>query len=183
MALVSRILEQAPTDALALGLLKDIGVGLSAQVRERWGLGKRAEALALLRAGLDKLPNDLELNRTRADLQLELDRSAAPTTPSRAVESDDVAALLQHAETLFGQSQWTAPEGDNAVEVLNRVLALQPKQAKAMTMLGQIADGYEKVALTWRDRGRPDQALAQVRNGLKAQPTNARLLRLEQALR
>ena len=183
LALVSRILEQAPTDALALGLLKDIGVGLSAQVRERWGLGKRAEALTLLRAGLDKLPNDLELNRTRADLQLELDRSAAPTTPSRAVESDDVAALLQHAETLFGQSQWTAPEGDNAVEVLNRVLALQPKQAKAMAMLGQIADGYEKVALTWRDRGRPDQALAQVRNGLKAQPTNARLLRLEQALR
>ena len=52
-----------------------------------------------------------------------------------------------------------------------------------MAMLGQIADGYEKVALTWRDRGRPDQALAQVRNGLKAQPTNARLLRLEQALR
>jgi len=75
------------------------------------------------------------------------------------------------------------PAGDNAVEVLQRILALQPNQPRAIETLNQIATGYEKVALTWRDRGRPDQALAQVRNGLKAQPTNARLLRLEQQLR
>ena len=183
LALVSRILAQAPTDPLALGLLKDIGVGLSAQVRERWAVGKRAEALTLLRSGLGKLPNDLELNRTRADLQLELDRRDTPKPPTVFVASDDVSALLKRAETLFGQSQWTAPEGDNAVEVLRRVLALEPSQPKALDMLNQIAMGYEKVALTWRDRGRPDQALAQVRNGLKAQPTSARLLRLEQQLR
>ena len=77
VALIGRILDQAQTDASALGLLADIGVGLSAQVRERWGAGKRAEALSLLRSGLDKLPNDLELNRARADLQLELDRRIA----------------------------------------------------------------------------------------------------------
>ena len=183
LALVSRILQQAPTDSLALGLLKDIGVGLSAQVRERWAAGKRADALTLLRAGLDKLPNDLELNRTRADLQLELDRSVATSVPIPIANTDDVATLLKRAESLFGQSQWTAPEGDNAVAVLQRVLALQPGQAKATEMLNQIAMGYEKVAVTWRDRGRPDQALAQVRNGLKAQPTNDRLLRLEQSLR
>jgi len=183
LALVSRILEQAPTDPLALGLLKDIGVALSAQVRERWAVGKRAEALSLLRTGLDKLPNDLELNRTRADFQLELDRSAAVPVPVPVLTTDDVSELLKHAETLFGRSQWTTPAGDNAVEVLQRILALQPNQPRAIEMLNQIATGYEKVALTWRDRGRPDQALAQVRNGLKAQPTNARLLRLEQQLR
>ena len=63
------------------------------------------------------------------------------------------------------------------------LLILQPKHARATELLAKIANGYEKVALTWRDRGRPDQALAQVRNGLKAQPTSARLLRLEQQLR
>ncbi len=182
LALVSRILEQAPADPLALSLLKEIGAGLSAQIRERWAAGKRSEALILLRAGLDKLPNDLELNRTRANLQLELDSSPPPTTPVPALNTNDVAELLKYAETLFGRSQWTTPEGDNAVDVLNRVLALEPNQPQAMAMLEQIAKGYENVALTWRDRGRPDQALAQVRNGLKAQPTNARLLRLEQQL-
>ncbi len=183
LALVSRMLAQAPTDSMALGLLKDIGTGVSVQVRERWAAGKRAEALSLLRAGLDKLPNDLELNRTRADLQLELDRNSAPLPPLLTVNTNDVAQLLERAQQLFAQSQWTAPQGDNAVEVLYRVLALQPNQPKATSMLNDIAVGYEKVALTWRERGRPDQALAQVRNGLKAQPGNVRLLRLEQSLR
>ena len=135
-----------------------------------------------MRAGLEKLPNDLELNRTRADLQLEVDRSAA-ITPPPAANTNDVSELLKHAENLFALSQWTAPEGDNAVAVLHRVLALQPNHAKAMEMLNQIAMGYEKVALTWRDRWRTDQALAQVRNGLNAQPTNARLLRLDLSLK
>ena len=100
-----------------------------------------------------------------------------------AVNTDDLTGdlteLLKHAENLFGLSQCTAAEGDNAVTVLRRMLALQPHHAKATEMLTKIAISYEKVALIWQDRGRPDQALAQVRNGLKAQPTNARLLRLE----
>ena len=184
LALVNRMLEQAPTDATVLSLLKEIGSTLSVQVRERWDAGQRAEALMLLRIGLDKLPNDLDLNRVRADFQLALDKTenSNPSMPLPA-STDDVAELLARAEALFDQSQWTAPEGDNAVEVLHRVLILQPKHARATELLAKIANGYEKVALTWRDRGRPDQALAQVRNGLKAQPTSARLLRLEQQLR
>lgn len=180
--LVGRILQEAPTDAMALALLKEIGIGLSVQVRERWHAGKRAEALMLLRMGLEKMPNDLELNRTRADLQLALDYEP-PLVTSTPNTGTDVDELLQRAEELYAQSQWTAPQGDNAVEVLQRVLAFQPNQPKALELLAKIAGGYEKVAVTWRERGRPDQALVQVQNGLKAQPTNSRLLRLEQELR
>ena len=179
LALVTRLLEQAPSDSGALSLLREIGTALSVQVQERWRAGNRADALSLLRTGLTRMPNDAELNRLRADFQAEIERSPVPQLAPEFINRVDVGALFKRAEVLYARSQISAPAGDNAVEVLYAVIKQQPNHTQAQAMLAKIASDYERVALVWQERGRVDQALAQVRNGLKAQPANERLRRLE----
>jgi tetratricopeptide (TPR) repeat protein len=182
LALVMRLLEQTPSDAGALNLLREIGTALSVQVQERWRAGDRADALSLLRTGLTRLPNDAELNRLRADLQAEIERGPGLESAPAMANSADTAALFNRAEALYARSQLSAPAGDNAVEVLYAILKQEPNHTQAQAMLAKIAGDYERVALVWQERGRVDQALAQVRNGLKAQPANERLRRLELTL-
>ena len=182
LALVQRLLEQSPTDSEALKLLRDIGSGLSAQVQASWRAGKRPEALILLRSGLAKMPNDAELNRLRADLQFDIERSGVAPAAASAMGSLSIDELFKRAVTLYASSQLSAPAGDNATEVLQLILQRVPTHAKASAMLEKIAGDYERVALVWQARGRPDQALAQVRNGLKAAPANPRLRKLQMDL-
>ena len=182
LALVMRLLEQTPSDSGALSLLREIGAALSTQVQKRWRAGERADALSLLRTGLMRMPNDAELNRLRADLQAEIERSPGLEPAPAIANSADTGALFKRAEALYARSQLSAPAGDNAVEVLSAILKQEPNHAQAQAMLEKIASDYERVALVWQERGRVDQALAQVRNGLKAAPANQRLRRLEQVL-
>ena len=177
-----RLLEQTPSDSGALSLLREIGAALSTQVQKRWRAGERADALSLLRTGLMRMPNDAELNRLRADLQAEIERSPGLEPAPAIANSADTGALFKRAEALYARSQLSAPAGDNAVEVLSAILKQEPNHAQAQAMLEKIASDYERVALVWQERGRVDQALAQVRNGLKAAPANQRLRRLEQVL-
>ncbi len=178
-ALVQRLLEQSPTDSEALNLLREIGKALTTQVQDRWRAGQRPEALTLLRSGLAKMPNDAELNRLRADLQIDIERRPVAPAMSGVTDAQSVEELLKRAEALYANSQLSTPPGDNATEMLQLILQRVPTHAKAQAMLEKIAGDYERVALVWQARGRADQALAQVRNGLKAAPQNPRLRKLE----
>jgi serine/threonine-protein kinase PpkA len=178
-ALVQRLLEQSPTDSEALNMLREIGKALTTQVQDRWRAGQRPEALTLLRSGLAKMPNDAELNRLRADLQIDIERRPVPAAVSGVNNVQSIEELLERAEALYANSQLSTPPGDNAIEMLQLILQRTPSHAKAQAMLEKIAGDYERVALVWQARGRPDQALAQVRNGLKAAPKNSRLRKLE----
>lgn len=177
------VLDEFPTDGRALAALQALGDAAAVQVRARFDAGERTEALALLRQSREKLRNHPALASLQAELQLRLDQeTVAPATGAVAADAQPVSALLERARTLYEASQLVHPPGDNAVEVYRAVLQRDPRNQEASAALERIANHYLDVARTFRDRKRPDQALLQVRNGLKAAADDPRLQRLEREL-
>jgi len=177
---IQRLLTSMPTDPDALALLRELSVAVSITVGHLWARQRQTEALALLRQAQERLPNDLELTSLRAELQLLIDGD--PPQSAREQEVQSVAKLLERALRLREAAQLTSPPGDNAVELYWRVLRDDVSNRAARQALDTIALDYLRVANLFLDRKRADQALLQVRNGLKADPQNEQLRALYRLL-
>jgi serine/threonine-protein kinase PpkA len=95
--------------------------------------------------------------------------------------STDIAMLLEQAEAYkeFGFKEFgrklVFPEGENAVELYQKVLAAEPANAAASKGLGEIAAYYLRQARALCERTIWSQCKDIAGQGLRAQPDNAEL--------
>jgi len=90
-----------------------------------------------------------------------------------------VEELLRKAEQYLANSRLSEPKGENAYELYQQVLSLEPEQIQAKQGLHKIADNYEQRAAR---ESNPAKALVWVSKGLKVLPTHVGLLTLQKAL-
>jgi serine/threonine protein kinase len=119
-----------------------------------------------------------------------------PPTPvhvdATAEQRKQVAGYLAQAnETLSMANLSMSPDdlsyflsegANNAHEIIKAALAIEPDNAEARRMEDQIARLYAQKARALLDRGSVAPALTLVRNGLKTQPHNRELLRLQMGI-
>ncbi|MGH8502245.1 MAG: protein kinase domain-containing protein [Gammaproteobacteria bacterium] len=91
-----------------------------------------------------------------------------------------VRTLLEVANVHFLVGRIMEPPGSSAFDAYRRVLELHPHNAQACAGLESIARHYEQQAQENIASGRIDDARVQIDNGLRAQPNDARLLKLQQ---
>jgi len=126
--------------------------------------GKPEEAIAIYRELTAAFPNDVALGVNLAIAQYKAGRYRDTIAQCRA--------LLKRKEDLFpawlflGASQFETGDTGNAVEALQKALALEPADLNARVMLGD--------ALL--DRERPAEAAAQFEEAAKEMPDNPRIL-------
>jgi serine/threonine protein kinase len=118
--------------------------------------------------------------------------SAPVHVEATAEQRKQVAGYLAQAnETLSMASLSMSPDdlsyflsegANNAHEIINAALAIEPDNAEARRMEDQIARLYAQKARALLDSGSVAPALKLVRNGLKTQPHNRELLRLQMGI-
>jgi tetratricopeptide (TPR) repeat protein len=97
---------------------------------------------------------------------------------------DDVAGLLERAKGYVRLGlvergrRLASPPGDNAIDLFQRVLSLEPDNAEALAGLGQVAAFYESRAQAAYDRGIYNSSMVLAEEGLRAQPDSASLRKL-----
>lgn len=94
----------------------------------------------------------------------------------------NVSSLLKLAEKQMELQQLTVPEGNNAYETLNKVLAIEPNNKTAQEMMLQAADSYEVRALNYISRKEYLRARRQIRRGFMFSPTHKGLKAAEAKL-
>lgn len=111
-----------------------------------------------------------------------------PPTDSPAL-LDTPDALLLQAEAYMEQGfreqsrRLVSPPGENAVDLFNEILRTSPGNAAAERGLDRIADFYRTNAEKLLERGLKRAALLMVEDGLKARPSDPRMLELQIQLR
>ena len=103
----------------------------------------------------------------------------APRRHARPSREPRVRRLLASAEAALKKSRLTQPAGDNAYGYYRRVLALDPKNAKAKEGLTRIALRYSWLAETEIAKYNYSKARMYIRRGLDVEPDNAKLLLLK----
>jgi hypothetical protein len=97
---------------------------------------------------------------------------------------DDVAGLVERAKgyvrigLVERGRRLASPPGDNAIDLFQRVLTLEPGNAEALAGLGQVAAFYESRAQAAYDRGIYNSSMVLAEEGLRAQPDSASLRKL-----
>jgi serine/threonine-protein kinase PpkA len=107
---------------------------------------------------------------------------------SDALAKFDMPALLSKAEQylVFGQKnggeKMGFPPGDNAIDMFQEALRREPGNARATQGLAQVASFYETGARTAFKNGLYTGADVLVEEGLRAEPSNPKLLKLKEDL-
>jgi serine/threonine protein kinase len=122
-----------------------------------------AQRLNLLNNLLNNFPQHPELLALKTEL-----------TAPKPVEE-----LLRKAEQYLANSRLSEPKGENAFELYQQVLNLEPEQAQAIQGLHKIAENYAQRA---ERESNSAKALLWVNKGLKVLPTHAALLNLQKVL-
>jgi tetratricopeptide (TPR) repeat protein len=122
-----------------------------------------AQRLNLLNNLLNNFPKHPELFALKMEL----------TAPKPVDE------LLRKAEQHLANSRLSEPKGDNAFELYQQVLNLEPEQAQAKQGIHKIADNYAQRA---ERESNPAKALLWVNKGLKVLSTHVGLLTLQKVL-
>lgn len=110
------------------------------------------------------------------------DAAAEASSPPSLVTGKDsearVASLLASAERAMEEFRLTKPDGDNALEYFNEVLALDPANPVAADGYHRIAERYGVLARSEVRRGNYTKADDFVQRGLSLDPQNTELLAL-----
>jgi serine/threonine-protein kinase PpkA len=96
-----------------------------------------------------------------------------------AQAQEEVKALLARAKQQLDSEQFIEPQGGNALDSYQRVLALQSGNAVASAGLQSIADHYNRLAKRALDQGDFGASLELAYSGLRAVPDNAALLAIQ----
>ena len=97
-----------------------------------------------------------------------------------AQAQEEVKTLLARAKQQLDSEQFIEPQGGNALDSYQRVLALQPDNAVAGAGLQSIAAHFDRLAKQALDQGDFSSSLELAYSGLRAVPDNAALLAIQE---
>ncbi len=140
----SMALEIDPEDERALAGIREIAAELLRQAGEAVEAGDR----------------DLTLDLLSQAEELEADPAAVAELRSQLARKDELTGLLAKARSQIDQDQLTAPEGDNALETLQTVLAREPGNEVAAAAMAEIEAKLIQRTTVQLDAGNYSQALA-----------------------
>jgi serine/threonine-protein kinase PpkA len=164
------LLAVVPGQAEALAGLEQIAeryVHLAEAAREPGKVEAQA-SLALIDQGLQAVPGHARLAELRTALG--------------SGQAEAIRGLLAKAEQQLVASRLIAPKGDNALEIYQQILALDPGNAKGREGLETIARHYHALAQDREQAGDLPAALGFVDEGLKVQPEDGGLIALKKAI-
>jgi|GEM_PF-1535673 len=112
-----------------------------------------------------------------------VEASDTSENPPANLDSSDVSGLISVANILVAEDKLAHPPEDNAVDVYQTVLAIEPDNIEAKAGLENIAGIYLDAAMEKVQQ--PDLALAalEIERGLKARPEHAPLIELQGEVR
>jgi serine/threonine protein kinase len=113
------------------------------------------------------------------------DPAPSPETAlgNRPAVDQKVTNLLAKAQNQLAKYHLTAPVGDNSYETVQQILALDPSSQAADSIVTRIIEAYYRLALGAKAKGRLQQSLRHVGNGLRIRPEDSMLLALQSELR
>jgi hypothetical protein len=109
-------------------------------------------------------------------------QSAAAGGPAPPIGTAELAGQLAVAHRQMDAFALTTPPGDNALETLQRILAVMPGQPDAVRGIRDIAGKYAFLATQAEQRGDSGLAMRHVQRGLKLAPDHPDLLALQRKL-
>ena len=109
-------------------------------------------------------------------------QSAAAGGPVQPIGSAELADQLALAHRQMDAFALTTPPGDNALETLQRILAVMPAQPDAVQGIRDIAGKYAFLAAQAEQRGDTGLAMRHMQRGLKLAPDHPDLLALQRKL-
>ena len=104
---------------------------------------------------------------------------SGPTLSSGTETATRVARLLERANEAIEDFRLTRPEGNNALDYYNEVLALDPGNLDAVEGYRRVANRYGVLARSEIAKGNLAKAGDFVSRGLSLDPDNAQLLAIE----
>ena len=131
-------------------------------------------ALSSLQEALKLKPDDERLTALRDEI-LAIQAQAELEHQLR----QQIAQLLEQAQSQFNQLQLTTPEGNNAYETYQQVLAQDPNNQEALAGVRKIAAKYFELADQAHAADDTDKALDYLNRGLSVQSDNPELLALQ----
>jgi hypothetical protein len=109
-------------------------------------------------------------------------QAAVEGRPPQTIGPEELTELLARAHQQIEAFALMTPPGDNALETLQRVLAVMPTQPDALQGIREIATRYAVLATQAERRGEHDLAKRYVDKGLHLVPDNPDLLAIEKNL-
>ena len=105
------------------------------------------------------------------------------TAPSDTnLSQQQLNTWLQQAQGHLDANRLTSPKGNNALELYQKVLSINPDNQNAQDGLNRIADNYVKLAANALDEGRISKARTYVKRGLEVVKNHEELLTLKKDL-
>ena len=141
-----------------------------AQAQRLQQQGLSNDSLAQIEQGLEAVPNHPELLALRTEIQTQLQ--------TQTKQEDRINELLERAAQQLARNKLTVPEGDNAFETFQQVLALDPKNVDAEKGFQLIGDQYEALADNLLKKNSFDKSQTYIDRGLSVAPQHAGLLNL-----
>lgn len=164
------VLELDPNNAAALTALNSHADALLAAAKAAQASGQLDTAQQKLTQALTLRPGDA----TSLALQQVLTRQREQGQMQARLD-----ALIQKAKTQVAQGKLGKPPGDNAYETYQTVLALDPNQVAAKTGIQQLADKQLALAKSAQGKGKLDDALDLLTQGLIFAPEHPGLKQLD----
>jgi Serine/threonine protein kinase len=166
-----KILAADPAHQQAHAELNKIPARIEELARSEWQQGWSEQGLSMVEQGLKAFPQHSGLMALRTEIAREQEQDRLHRK---------VAELLAQAKRQFARSQFIEPQGNNANETYQKVLALDPDNARALAGLQEIGGYYKARARRARNTGQLEYALTLIRQGLQALPDHSDLLALQE---
>jgi multidrug efflux pump subunit AcrA (membrane-fusion protein) len=106
----------------------------------------------------------------------------SPGSGKQTLSPAEINKLLGEAEFFLSKSRLVAPDSGNALQIYEKILAVNPENQTAREGMIKIGAVYEKAATNMLQEGRPDISARIARLGLKAVPDHPGLLELQARL-
>ncbi len=168
------VLERSPGDQRARDGIARIAERFAALAADRSRQGELSDSLSLIGKGLAIAPKNRSLLTLQEQIQSQLEASRQ--------REEQIAALLDKAAAMLAQDRLTAPEGDNAYDTYQQVLALDSNNQQALAGTREVVNRLAAVAEERHDGGQLGESLALIDQGLAIAPEDSALLGLKKTV-
>jgi len=185
----TQILALEPENVEARNGLDEISDQYILLSRNLQGGEDPAQSLSTITHGLTLFPDNAELlamqdalmDKALSQKKEQAERHRQEETLSDVVrqKENEIVSLLQQAEEQLLANRLTQPSGDNAYETFKAVLMIDPRHARGLDGLNEIASRYEKLARTNKEKKLWKKSLGFVARGLTIVSDHAGLLALK----
>jgi serine/threonine-protein kinase PpkA len=168
------VLALDPQNRDALAGLQAIAKHHEELARRELDEGHSEKALLAIAEGLKADKENESLIRLRLQIKQRLE--------DQAHRERRLYELQAKAQTEMAAARYTEPEGDNAYETFQQILALDAGHAEALAGLARIAGVFEQRARENRRNGNYQKSLSLIDKALEVQPQHRELITLRQAV-